>query len=168
MTDGHIFFDSAFFGNGYRPPINNFLSVTRVGRQTQTSLRWGVNRECASFLLLNQKTEKFVHFGTELNSGIGATLKMNELIQQLFTQEEDFLVPMSVQLITFALVWIGALKSSVHTYICLSKDKYIREDTYRTLTDTLVTSSESLNDFLGKVSAKKVELLLEGDVHAQS
>ncbi|MFC1621848.1 F0F1 ATP synthase subunit alpha [Patescibacteria group bacterium] len=41
ITDGHIFFDKDYFEEGRRPAINHFLSVTRVGRQTQSRLRWG-------------------------------------------------------------------------------------------------------------------------------
>ena len=39
MTDGHIYFDNELFFKGRRPAINPFISVTRVGYQTQTSLR---------------------------------------------------------------------------------------------------------------------------------
>ena len=52
MTDGHLYFDSDMFTKGQRPAINPFLSVTRVGRQTQTPVQRQINREVLNFLTL--------------------------------------------------------------------------------------------------------------------
>jgi F-type H+/Na+-transporting ATPase subunit alpha len=49
MTDGHIFFDSEFFNQGKRPAINPFVSVTRVGHQTQSPLTRSMSREISGF-----------------------------------------------------------------------------------------------------------------------
>ncbi len=45
MTDGHVFFDTEIYNKGERPAINIPLSVTRVGRKTQSALVRRVNRE---------------------------------------------------------------------------------------------------------------------------
>ena len=57
MTDGHIFFDIDLYNQGVRPAINYFLSVTRVGRQTQTAIRYKINRELTAILSLYEKTK---------------------------------------------------------------------------------------------------------------
>src|SRR3989344_6195922 len=62
MTDGHIYFDNNLFTEGRRPAVNPFLSVTRVGRQTQTELERTISRELISFLTLREKIENFAHF----------------------------------------------------------------------------------------------------------
>jgi F-type H+-transporting ATPase subunit alpha len=45
MTDGHIFFDTEAYNKGERPAVNIPLSVTRVGRKTQTPFVRQINRE---------------------------------------------------------------------------------------------------------------------------
>src|SRR4030042_876615 len=51
MTEGHIFFDIDLISQGKRPAVNPFLSVTRVGHQTQTPLQRDVSREISVFLV---------------------------------------------------------------------------------------------------------------------
>ena len=50
MTDGHIFLDSNIYFQGRRPAVNLSLSVTRVGRQTQSALLRDINHELTAFL----------------------------------------------------------------------------------------------------------------------
>ena len=75
MTDGHIFFDSRELQKGKFPPINTFLSVSRVGNQTKNQLE----RELADFvrkqLIEYQQAQKVATFGTELPQ------KTQEIIQ---------------------------------------------------------------------------------------
>ena len=84
MTDGHLYFDKDLFYLGRRPAINPFLSVTRVGRQTQTNLRREINREIISFLNLYEKMQSYIHFGAELNENIKSTLSTGAKIIQFF------------------------------------------------------------------------------------
>jgi len=105
MTDGHLYFDRDLFYQGRRPAINPFLSVTRVGRQTQSNLRREINREIISFFTLYEKMQSFIHFGTELNENIKATLATGEKLIRFFNQRYREIVPIDLQLIFFVMLW---------------------------------------------------------------
>jgi F-type H+-transporting ATPase subunit alpha len=163
ITDGHIFFDNAVFKAGKRPAINHFLSVTRVGRQTQSPIRWGINRELSSFLYLHSKTERFIHFGAEINEGIRATIEMGKKIDQLFDQETEETYAMDVQIIMFVLVWTGILKEDTPGKIRISKlaaQKLYDEDAaFKEKISEMISSSKDFNALLGKVSSSSKDLL---------
>ena len=80
MTDGHIFFDSDLYFAGRRPAINPFVSVTRVGYQTQSHLRRELGREVVKRLNDFEKTQSFVRFGAELVGG-QLVLTMETLVE---------------------------------------------------------------------------------------
>jgi len=161
ITDGHVFFDAGLFKEGRRPSINHFLSVTRVGRQTQTKLRWSLNRELSSFMILLDKTQNFVHFGAELNEGIKSTLATGDKIVGFFNQPMGVCIPLNVQIVFFCLIWsgfysdLGAMENTIVNLTTLyAKDKSIRKKI-----DDLVAESEDLNQLLGTIGAHSKEIL---------
>lgn len=163
ITDGHIFFDNAIFKAGKRPAINHFLSVTRVGRQTQNPIRWGINRELSTFLFLHSKTERFIHFGAEVNEGIRATMDMGKKIDQLFDQESEETYAMDVQIILFVLVWTGILKDEtsgkIKFYKMKAQELYDKDPVFKEKLQSLISSSSDFNSLLGKVSASHKDLM---------
>ena len=156
ITDGHIFFDNDLFARGIRPAVNSFLSVTRVGRQTQTGARWGINRELNGFLSLLEKTRKFVHFGAEINDNIKNTLKLGDRIYSFFNQNFGRIVPLNLQLILFCMIWIGVwqedtmaiMKSDIEKMM----DKTESDENYRKKIDSYVEKAAGFNELLGFVS----------------
>src|SRR5690606_27783716 len=60
MSDGHTLFDLETFYKGIRPAINIGLSVSRVGKQTQTKLQKHVASELRSMLAQYQDAKNFV------------------------------------------------------------------------------------------------------------
>ena len=152
MTDGHIYFDIDYFGKGRRPAINPFLSVTRVGRQTQTNLKQTVSREISSFLTLREKMENFAHFGAEINAGIAQMLKTGERIVAYFDQSAKEVIPVNVQLFTFTLLWSGKWEGKSDTE--MKKDiqnillTYKQDEKARKYIDEMIAGSDSLNSLL--------------------
>jgi F-type H+-transporting ATPase subunit alpha len=163
ITDGHIFFDQELYKKGKRPAINNFLSVTRVGRQTQSTVRWGINRELSSFLILHSKAERFIHFGAELNEGIKSTLLMGERLGFFFDQEMEEVLDINVQIVTFCLIWAGVLRDvtegKIKYYVNQCQKKYQESDDFKKKLDGLVESCTDFNQLLGKVSAQNKEIV---------
>src|SRR3989338_6425039 len=80
MTDGHIFFDIDLYSQGKRPAVNPFLSVTRVGHQTQTPLQRDVSRELSSFLVSYERMKQFMHFGAEVGEAAKNVLNLGEQV----------------------------------------------------------------------------------------
>ncbi|HLD01255.1 MAG TPA: F0F1 ATP synthase subunit alpha [Patescibacteria group bacterium] len=156
MTDGHIYFDNDLFANGRRPAINPFLSVTRVGRQTQTSLMRDINRELTSFLLLYEKMQGYTHFGAEVTDSVLQTLRTGERIITFLNQTQEALVPTLVQQFLFTLIWAGGwekattsqLQADINRFIQLyTEDRKVQEQI-----NILVAKSVSLNSLIGQVS----------------
>jgi F-type H+-transporting ATPase subunit alpha len=106
ITDGHIFFDSNIFYKGNRPAVNTSLSVTRVGKQTQSNVQRSITRELSSFLTLYDKMLNLSHFGAELTDNVKNILAMGEKISLFFEQNYTDIIPSEVQLILFSLLWI--------------------------------------------------------------
>ncbi len=162
MTDGHIFFDKELFMAGRRPAIHYFLSVTRVGRQTQSPIRWGISRELTTFLNLYDKSQNFVHFGAEINEGMRATLDLGAKVLSFFDQPVDKPFSMNVQVVMFCLLWIGAFKDYNQAKIKFMVEKamslYLSEHGFKDDVDSLVDSAKDFNGLLGKVRLRQQQL----------
>lgn len=164
ITDGHIFFDQELFLQGMRPPVNYFLSVTRVGRQTQTKLKWSVGRELGSFLTLLENTKSFVHFGAEINEGIKSTLSMGDRVyDHLLNQRQGQILPSNLQIFIFCLIWSQLIKDSEQSSIADQKqkiiDRYNTDPNYKTKVDKTIAGSEDLNKLLGVISSSQSEFI---------
>jgi len=163
MTDGHIYFDKDLFSQGRIPAVNYFLSVTRVGRQTQSQIRWGINRELDTFLTLFEKTESFVHFGAELNVGIKTTLAMGERILGFFGQHMDRVLPINLQILLFSLIWVGTWNNKSKETMISDMEKVVdrfSEDTaYRGRIDDLIRGARDFNTMLAQLSGRTEEII---------
>ena len=163
ITDGHIFFDESLYKAGKRPAINYFLSVTRVGRQTQIPVRWGVSRELSSFFYLHRKTERFIHFGAELNEGIKATLEMGKRIDRFFDQALNEVYSLDIQLLMFTLIWAQLLKDvtqgKILYYKTTAQKLYLEDPVFKEKIRKIVDGCNNFNSLLGKISAQHEEIL---------
>ncbi|MBP9691516.1 hypothetical protein KBD81_05565, partial [Candidatus Woesebacteria bacterium] len=106
MTDGHILFDVDIYNKGQRPAINIPLSVTRVGRQTQTELFRSINVEILSTLSQYTKIQNIAHLGSELSSESKRALEIGQALSLMIQQEKDT-IPRDVQVALFGIVWNG-------------------------------------------------------------
>ncbi len=86
MTDGHIFFDSNLFFKGIRPAVNIFLSVTRVGRQTQPQKMKEISSEVIKILKRKESLERFLKFGPEVTEEVKRILNTGDAIWNFFSQ----------------------------------------------------------------------------------
>ncbi len=163
ITDGHLFFDRDLFSRGKRPPINYFLSVTRVGRQTQNALRWSISRELLSFMSLYEKVKGFVQFGAELNEGTKSTIDVGERVEAIFNQDIDEVLPISLEILIFTLVWAGKWNTESIASLKVKQKKminmYFTDSSYAGLVDSLVYNAKDLNQLLFTVSENSENIL---------
>lgn len=106
ITDGHIYFDQAIFSEGRRPAINLMLSVTRVGRQTQSPLLHDINHRITAFLANYNVVKKLAHFGSELSETVKKKIKKGERVMAVLEQGEKTLFSP-----TMAVVLLGVAYS---------------------------------------------------------
>jgi F-type H+-transporting ATPase subunit alpha len=156
MTDGHIFLDGNLFYQGRRPAVNPFLSVTRIGRQTQSPLRKSINRELTSFLTLYEKIQGYIHFGSEINESARTTLITGDKILQIFRQSIDETIPVNVQIIFFAVLWANLfntlpMQTIIQRRNLLTKAYLANEGNVKIQVDSLLDSAMTLNDLMQRI-----------------
>ena len=153
-TDGHLYFDSNLFAQGRRPPINPFLSVTRVGRQTQSRVKHDIGREVISFLNLFEKMQNFIHFGAELNQNIKTTIETGNKLIKLFNQPMSSTIPANVQVLLFSLIWNQVWDDKVvedlNKYIEILINTYNSNKLVKDKIDALA-NKKSFNELLGSL-----------------
>jgi len=165
MTDGHLYFDSDLFAKGRRPAVNPFLSVTRVGRQTQSNLKRDINRELLSFLTISEKMQNFSHFGAELTESSKITLEVGEKVIKFLDQGPLTTMPINLQILLFSLFWNNILRNKNIEPTGDEVNKMI--ETYRTnpavqkMIDQLIMNTKTFNNMLGLMEKQGEELLSE-------
>jgi F-type H+-transporting ATPase subunit alpha len=87
MSDGHTLFDLETFYKGIRPAINIGLSVSRVGKQTQTKLQKYVASELRTMLAQYEDAKNFVRFGAELTDSTKALFLKGTIFEELVKQD---------------------------------------------------------------------------------
>ncbi len=156
MTDGHIFFDSNIYYEGRRPAVNIPLSVTRVGRQAQTSLLRNINREIGAFLTLYERVQNLSHFGAELNATVKETISTGESVYRFFNQHFNISIPVQVQVVMFSLIWLNFIDRS-DAGLEKAKQKLVEaysNDTNKPLFDAGF-EKQTFNELLSYVSSNK-------------
>ena len=166
MTDGHILFDSGLFAEGRRPAINPFLSVTRVGKQTQSAVKRSVNRELLSFLTLYTKLRNFSHFGAEATESVQVTTETGERVLSLFDQDTSSIIPSNIQIILLTLLWAGHLNVTSTKDILDYKNRFVKlyetNPSYKEFIDTMLDTCESFNELLSLINRNKAQVFPGG------
>jgi F-type H+-transporting ATPase subunit alpha len=170
MTDGHIYFDVDMFGKGRRPAINPFLSVSRVGRQTQTPLRLSLHRELISFLTLHARLENFSHFSAEAGASIKKTMAVADRIFAYFTQSATDVKTIDLQLIIFGLLWTEYWSdiTVMEQDIAKINNAYQGSIEAQALIKEILNNSQTLNDMLLEIKKKQERLLQVLGVQSQT
>ena len=145
ITDGHLLFDTTLFTKGHRPAINPLLSVTRVGRQTQSALHQDVSQHLIAFLVEYEKSQNFSYFVEELTDKVKVTLARGERLLSFFDQPKNLTVPLSVQLIMVGIIWgdflTEASSGRIHAYRQRLLEAYRARSELALLFDKVLTTA---------------------------
>lgn len=165
MTDGHLLFDHLLFAEGKRPAIDPFLSVTRVGRQTQDSLRREINHTLTTFLKDVERLKRLTSFGAELGEHVKRILAKSEQISALLDQTAVDYIPLNVQILLFGLVW-GNLwrdksEAEIHRSIQKILHLYETREGLRRRIDEFIVSSKNLKDLTRRVGEYDISKEIE-------
>lgn len=162
ITDGHIFFDNELFDQGRRPAINPFLSVTRVGNQTQTNLQREVGRQLRGFLSHYEKIKAFRHFQSELSESVQANFDMGERMTIYLDQTIDVLIPRTVNVLLFGCIWSNFWKNipiakMKQDFIEIRK-AYEGKADFKKLIDEMIAGSDTLEIFLQNLKQNQMKI----------
>ncbi len=103
MTDGHIFFDTEIYNKGERPAINIPLSVTRVGRKTQSHLVREINRDILSLLAQFRTLSQISHLDSELSAESKEVLQKGRSLMGMLDQDSGS-IPHDIQIVLYGIV----------------------------------------------------------------
>ena len=170
ITDGHILFDHTEFIKGRRPAINPMLSVTRVGKQTQTPLEQDLTQQLTLFISRYLRSITYSHFGSELSAEVRKLLHLGQLVYQFFTQQPQQVYAKQVQVLLLAVLFAEVYPEIDSQQIEQCKRQYQRMfadqnaeiiKLYQQLTEGVKTWRE----FLDKV-AQQAEAIIKLCPHA--
>src|SRR3990172_9446303 len=155
MTDGHIFFDIELYNEGKRPAVNPFLSVSRVGRQTQTPFLKDVGQEVSIFLVNYERMKQFLHFGAEVGENARKILALGERLDIFFNQGAGKTIPITANVILLTALWAGIwndtrkedLKREMESIVL----GYQTDSNYKKQIDDLVASSKIFPDLVNYI-----------------
>ena len=88
ICDGQIFLDTALFNEGFRPPMDVGLSVSRVGGMAQTAGMKKVAGRLRIDLAQYDEMAQFVKFGAEVDQATLDQLKRGERGRELLKQDQ--------------------------------------------------------------------------------
>ncbi len=165
ITDGHIYFDNEYFDQGRRPAINPFLSVTRVGNQTQTDLQREIGRQLRGFLSHFEKIKQFKHFQSELSESIQSNFDMGERFQIYLDQTLDILIPHQVNLILFGAIWSNFWKNipfvKMKQDFVSIREAYQKKPEFRKMIEDLLAKSPNLDTYLQQLKMNQMAIMDE-------
>ncbi len=149
MTDGHVFFDIDLYNEGKRPAVNPFLSVTRVGHQTQTPLLKDLSRELTSFLVTYEKMKQFLHFGAEVGQTAKNVLTLGERIDVFFNQGTVSTMQINTDVILIAGLWAGIWNETKPSDLKVQIEQivlnYQTDDVFKGKIDDLIAASQTFS-----------------------
>lgn len=122
-TDGHLLFRSSLRAQGQSPAIDISLSVTRVGKQTQSRLSNMLSTRIRQVLSQALDFQTISRFSTELSGETQLTLRRFELIMEFLKQDPLYNVPERIQLIFLALPFTHFLEDKSRAFVEMYKQK---------------------------------------------
>ncbi len=161
MTDGHIYFDHELFLKGRRPAVNMFLSITRVGRQTQTPLMRDVEVQIMSVMQQAEHLQRFLRFGAEVTEHARETLDLVEALWQLFAQDDYRSYPIEIQLLLLACAFEGRADLRSHVEL----DKYLHNAKVLSKARDLVKQSKTLRQLIDNSKTFRQQLYAVASDH---
>lgn len=165
ITDGHMLFEPRRFHEGQNPPVDIGLSVTRVGRQTQSKLAKKLHRELSTLLAKYEKTKSLSHFGAELNKEAKHVLARGDTLTAFFSQPtgvQGVSYAYSVQLTIAAMILLewteGETAEAVQEWRDRLQAHYTQDNQVRERLDKLI-AAQDLDDLTSQMEASREQLL---------
>jgi F-type H+-transporting ATPase subunit alpha len=94
ICDGQIMLDAGLFNEGFRPPMNAGLSVSRVGGMAQTPAMKKVAGRLRIDLAQYEEMAQFVKFGAEVDQATLDQLTRGERERELLKQDQHVPLPL--------------------------------------------------------------------------
>jgi F-type H+/Na+-transporting ATPase subunit alpha len=117
MTDGHLLFSSLKYKQGIRPAIDISLSVSRVGRQTQSLPQKLLADKVKALLTESKKLEAVSRIGTDISPQTLAVLKQSQQIEIILKQGQLVRTPINIQMTLLGLTFTSFLRQKDANFV---------------------------------------------------
>lgn len=157
MTDGHLLFKASLHNIGQRPAVDTSLSVSRVGRQTQTTLTSLLSSNVRQLLSQAEELQTVSKFSSELPFQTQLILRRKGLIEEILKQQPLSAIAGEIQSILLALVFTSFMtdkdKSFIEKYKQTLVEAFSREPNLLSITKSVgkMKTVEELTEQLEKV-----------------
>lgn len=125
ITDGHLLFRSNLYNKGQRPAIDVFLSVSRVGRQTQSTVQSLLSRRIRQILTQASQLETISRFSSELPAETQMVIKRRTLIEEAIRQESLTVVDINTQVVLLGLIFTTFVTDKTPNFFKVHKQQLI-------------------------------------------
>jgi F-type H+-transporting ATPase subunit alpha len=109
MTDGQIYLNAALFAEGFKPPIDMGLSVSRIGNRVQ----WPAMKKAASQVKMDYIRHRELEKMTRIKAGVSADvetrLRRGKCLEEFLKQDENKPWPLEAQTIALYALQQGYL-----------------------------------------------------------
>jgi F-type H+-transporting ATPase subunit alpha len=145
MSDGHTLFDLETFYKGIRPAINIGMSVSRVGKQTQSKLQKYVASELRTMIAQYGEAKNFVRFGAELTDKTKELFQKGTMFEELIKQDLGVHLKKEEQLMIMLALLNGYFDDFLPADVLPERSRMLeafRASTYDQLRDSLKSSAK--------------------------
>ena len=115
-TDGHLAFLPTLRAEGLYPSISLEQSVTRVGRQAQSTLQKLLTTKIQILLGAYRQQREYAQFSSDLSEQTKEVLRKGEIVKTLMLQEPYHSVAPNVQVMLLALVYTDFFNNKTAAY----------------------------------------------------
>lgn len=105
MTDGHLLFNSVRYRQGHRPSVDISLSVSRVGRQTQSLVQKKLSDKIKALLAEATKLDNLSRLGSDVSAETLFKIKQAHQMEVILNQSALVYLPIVIQNILLGLVF---------------------------------------------------------------
>lgn len=149
MTDGHLYFDLDIFLTGRRPAINLLLSVTRVGRQTQSQLEHQLSGKLQELVSEYLKAQGYLRFGAELSGHLQEVLDLGLRLESTLDQLNTELIERPLAITLAGLLWASNWSSEKTSAL---KKFYSGNASFKKTINQLVENCTTLDELIAELA----------------
>ena len=147
ITDGQIYLETEMFNAGFRPAINDGLSVSRVGGSAQIKAMKKIAGPIRTDLAQYRELAAFAQFGSELDDDTKERLDQGERIREILKQPQYQPLPVEKQVaIIYAAVKKHLLDLPVDQILDFQKELFELIDTKYPEIFTSIAETKVMDD----------------------
>lgn len=162
MTDGHLLFRSGIYSQGRRPAADIFLSVSRVGQQTQNQIQNQLAFRIKQMLSQAEQLTTLASFSTELALSTQIILRQKGMVEEILKQAPLVYLSNETQCLLLTLPFTKWGQQKDDAFFAAAKTKLLAALSNNPILSDLtknIFKSNNLDELIAKIDAVEAELV---------